>query len=619
MFRWRAGSSSSGSGGVGFRLAAHDAGRPLVIDPGIAYSTFHGGSGGGEDEEIEYTTGLAVDTAGSAYVTGLTISNNFPTTTGAFDVTRAGGDAFVSKFSPDGSQLEYSTFLGGSSADNGLAIAVGPDGSAYVAGTTRSADFPLTPNAYDSTLGVSDVFVTRLHPSGASLLYSTFLGGANQSSGESDPGYESPSAVAVGPQGTAVVAGDTASPDFPTTPGAYDRTLNGGIADAFVASLDTTSPALVYSTLVGGANSDHLLGLAVDAEGHAHIAGYTHSPDYPTTPAAIDRVFDGEPEAFLTKVAPDATALSYSTFLGGSDQDFGADVAVDVAGNAYITGFTSSPDFPTTPGAFQADRRGPTDAFVAKVPPSGAALDYATLIGSGYYDNPGGIDVDLEGRAVIAGTSSGGYPTTPDAHRTTFDSQDVFLTRFTATGSSLSYSTALGGTAYELARDVAVDPRGNAYVTGQAYSEDFPVTSGAFDEHYDFADSFVTKFDIGLPASTPGCQVSFAGRLRAANGDLATVKGRASVTERRLAGHPAYRDHGPAEPFRLRSRTVQALACDRRDATVIGQGMVVGQGAVTYRIDVTDGGRADTYRIVLSNGYDSGVQQLRSGHVRVRG
>ncbi len=609
------------NGAFGFRLAPHDAGRTLVIDPGIAYSSFHGGSGGGEDEEIEDTTGIAVDNAGSAYVTGLTVSSNFPTTTGAFDTTRAGGDAFVSKFSPDGSSLEYSTFLGGSGADRGLAIAVGSDASAYVTGTTRSADFPITSNAYDTTLGVNDVFLTRLHPSGASLLYSTFFGGADQSSGESDFGYESPSAVAVGPEGTAVVAGDTANPDFPTTPSAYDRTLNGGIADAFVVSLDTASPTLVYSTLVGGAGSDHVHGLAVDADGRAHVAGYTHSPDYPTTPAAVDRVFDGEPEAFLTKLEPDASALSYSTFLGGSGQDFGTDVAVDAAGSAYLVGMTSSPDFPTTPGAFQVDRRGPTDAFVAKLPPSGATLDYATLIGGGYYDNPGGIDVDSQGRALIAGSASGGYPTTPDADRTTFDTQDVFLTRFNPAGSGLSYSTALGGSAYEMGRDVAVDPRGDAYVTGQTFSGDFPVTAGAFDEEYNFADSFVTKFAIGLPASTPGCQVSFSGRLRASNGDLATVRGKAVARRNRLGGHPTYRDHGPAEPLRLRSTEVHALACDGRQATVIGQGIVAGHGVVTYRIDARDGAPADTYRIVLSDGYayDSGVQRLRTGNVRVRG
>ena len=639
----------------------------------------------------------------------------------------------MSKFSPDGSELVYSTFLGGSAPERGLAIAVDSAGSAYVTGTTRSSDFPITPNAHDATLGGSDVFLTKLHPSGASLLYSTFFGGGDAPSGPSGGGavpagvlvgYEQPSAVAVGPQGTAVIAGDTSNPDFPTTPGAFDRTLNGGIADAFVARLDTSSPALLHSTLVGGAGSDHVLGLAVDAEGLAHITGYTHSPDYPTTAGAFDEVFEGEPDGFVTKLEPDASGLAYSTLLGGTDQDFLVDVALDDAGSAYVVGFTSSPDFPTTPGAFQADRRGPTDAFVAKLERSGSALEFATLLGGGYYDNPGGIDVDAHGRAVVAGTAHGGYPTTPDAHRTTFDAQDVFLTRLNATGSALSYSTALGGSVYEMGRDVALDPEGNAYVTGQTFSNDFPATEGAFDTEYNFADSFVTKFALGLgppaqveltpetasrvvgdehcltaavsdasgaatpdvevrfsvagavaaqgravtggdgeahfcyrgpelpgsdsvnafadtdrdgerhsgepgdtaavewtlPASTPGCEVKTAGTLRASNGDLATAGGKATATAAaRLTGRPVYRDHGPVEPFRLRSTGVRVLTCSQAGASVFGDAVLNGRGPVTYRIDVADGLPADTYRILLSNGYDSGVQQLRSGNIRIRG
>lgn len=440
---------TQGRTGYGFSVGTYDAGRTLVIDPGIVYSTFLGGpstdagravavdSGGNayvtglfggnnafvtrldSSGAVVYSTilggsqpddglGIAVDAAGYAIVTGWTMSSNFPTTQGAFDTTYNGGafgnggDAFVARLDPAGA-IVYSTYLGGEFSDEGRAIAVDEDGNAYVTGVTRSFQFPVTAGAYDTAYGGVfpgspgnfDFFVTKLNPEGSALVYSTFIGTAN-----GDEAY----AVAVDGAGNAYVAG-TVAVGFPTTEGAYDRTHNGN-SDLSVTKLNPWGSALVYSTFVGGSSSDTARAIAVDADGNAYVTGQTGSTNFPTV-AAIDTSLGGFLDGFVIKVNSIGSALVYSTYLGGANATAGFDeqgtaIAVDGTGNAHVSGLTSSPDFPTTPGAFDTTFNSVHEPFVTKLDPTGS-LAYSTFL-PGSLERADGIALDAAGSAYVTGS-----------------------------------------------------------------------------------------------------------------------------------------------------------------------------------------------------------------------
>jgi Beta-propeller repeat len=389
--------------------------RELIIDPGFAYSTLLGGA---SDED---GTGIAVDSAGNAYLTGFTQSPNFPTTPGAFDRTGSASntlDAFVSKLNATGTALVYSTFLGGGNTEKGRDIAVDASGNAYVTGQTWSPSFPTTGGAFDRTFNVDtcprcgidqqDGFVTKLNPAGSALVYSTFLGGTQ---------FDDAMHIALDGARNAYVTGETGSSNFPTTAGAFDRTANGGW-DAFVTKLNAAGSALVYSTRLGGADNDPPGGVAVDGAGSAYIGGSTRSADFPTTAGAFDTThsggaFDQLFEAFVTKLNATGSAPVYSTFIGGTNWDSGGAIAVDAAGSAYLSGVTASPEFPTTPGAFDATFGGdPFDAFVTKLNAAGSALFYSTFSGGA---GTSAIAVDAGGNAWLGGAAGPDGPTTPDA------------------------------------------------------------------------------------------------------------------------------------------------------------------------------------------------------------
>ena len=498
-----------GGHAYGFTLGAYDRDRPLVIDPGLEYSTFLGGTINDEVRDI------AVDAQGNALVTGETHGPGFPTTPGAFDPTEGGGiDAFVAKLSADGSTLVYSTFLAGFESDTGHGIAVDDAGHAYVSGSTGSADFPTTPGAFDRQHApgfFADVFVTKLNTSGSGLVYSTLLGGESRE--DFDHGLD----IALDDAGHAYVTGRAESADFPTTPGAFDTTLEGA-ADAFATKLNPDGTGLVFSTLLGGSNFviEQAFGIAVDNEGSAYLGGRTHSADFPTTPGALDETMNGQSDGFVTKLAPTGQALEYSTFLGGTgevpgpDDDYVEAVAVDADGSAFVVGATVSPDFPTSPGAFDTTHNGGEhDAFVTKLDPSGGALAYSSFLGGADLDSALGIAVDARGRAWTAGrTDSSDFPTTPQGHDTSLNGfRDAFGARLNASGSALGYATYLGGTdGSEVATGVALDPAGDAYLGGITSAADFPTTPGAFDTSFNSPtrpDGFIAKLRAvaGAPAS----------------------------------------------------------------------------------------------------------------------
>jgi hypothetical protein len=469
---------------VGFEIAAYDRSRPLIIDPVLAYSTYLGGSslevgygiavdasgsayvagdtssadfpttlgasqpasGGSYDAFVTklnrtgsallYSTylggstfdaarGIAVDAAGSAYVTGNTYSPDFPTTLGASQTALGGSyyDAFVTKLNPTGSALLYSTYLGGSSTDYGFGIAVDAFGSAYVTGLTYSANFPTTLGGFQpASRGSSDAFVTKLDVAGSVLLYSTYLGGHLRDFGRG---------IAVDAAGSAYVTGETNSNNFPTTLGAFQPLRRSG-ADAFVTQLNTTGSALLYSTYLGGSSGDVGQGIAVDAFGHAYVTGITDSANFPTTLGAFQPAFGGAPsDAFVTKLNLTGSALLYSTYLGGNARDFGYGIAVDAFGSAYVTGSTGSANFPTTLGAFQPRLRCGSDAFVTKLDVTGSALLYSTYLGGSSGDSGYGIAVDASGSAYVTGfTVSANFPTTLGAFQPAFGGYwDAFVTK----------------------------------------------------------------------------------------------------------------------------------------------------------------------------------------------
>jgi hypothetical protein len=478
---------------IAFVVGAYDVSLPLVIDPVLVYSTYLGG------KNFDQGSGIAVDSAGNAYVAGATASPDFPVTAGAAQQTFAGGsDVFVSKLNPAGTALVYSTFLGGSRtspepSQGGTAIAVDAAGNAYVTGGTDAADFPTTPGALQRVCGgctfaTGDVFVTKLNAAGTVLAYSTFLGGSG-----SDVGV----GIAVDAAGGAYVTGLTVSPDFPTTQSAFQRTFRGG-DNAFVARLNGTGTSLVYSTFLNGSGGSEGLGIAVDAVGNAYVTGDTGSPDFPTTAGAFQRTLRGL-DAFVTKLNPLGTAPLYSTLLGGSGFDRSSAIALDAAGSAYVTGLTGSDDFPTTPGAFQSTF---ADVFVTKLNPAGTGLVYSTFLGTSFSVGGAGIAVDANGSAYVTGRGGAGFPTTPGALRFTLDdSTKAFVSKLNATGTALGYSTLLGGSDFAQGVAIAVDAAGNAYVTGVTTSPDWPNSPGAVQRlPGGEGDGFVAKLTPGPPA-----------------------------------------------------------------------------------------------------------------------
>jgi len=468
---------------VKFYVGAYDRRLPLIIDPVLVYSTYLGGAmGGGAADRI---TDVALDSAGSAYVTGYSAATNFPTTPGAYDTTPIGYDAFVTKLDAAGTVLLYSTVLGGSTTDAGWGIAVDAIGNAYVTGWTSSGDFPTTTDAYDqSSNGSDDVFVTKLDPAGAALTYSTFIGGGS---------YDRGLSLAIDGLGSAYVTGWTDSSNFPTTPGAFDTS---GAPGAFVAKLSAAGSTLEYSTSLGGSYIEYGEGIAVDSAGSVYVTGRTYSSNFPTSPGAPDTTLNGRVDAFVTKLNPGGATLAYSTYVGGTEGDVAWDISVDVDGNAYFVGATNSVNFPTTLGTFDTSFNGFEDAFVAKLNPSGTAFVYSTFLGGTGGDSGEGIAIDVAGNAYVTGrTLSSNFPVTAGAFDMTVNGafgSDAFVTKLAATGAVLVYSTFLGGSNEDVGYAVAVDGSGSAYVAGETCGP-FPTTPGAFDRSASGCDGFVTK------------------------------------------------------------------------------------------------------------------------------
>jgi hypothetical protein len=382
--------------------------------------------------------------------------------------------------------LLYSTYLGGSGIDDAAnAIAIDQSGNVYVTGHTTSNDFPMQ-HAEQAASGAGyDAFVAKIDPSGSALVYSTYFGGSGDDWG---------AGIAVDASGQAYVAGRTQSSHLPTTGGAYQSTYGGGGGDAFVAKFSASGSALIYSTYLGGSGYEAATSIALDPAGNAYVAGQNYAAGFPTTPGAYQTASKGPYDAFIAKLNASGSALVYSTYLGGTGDDYATGIAVDSLANVYVTGLTISSDFPMQ-NAPQPTFGGYYDAFVTKLNPAGSALVYSTYLGGIGWDGGRGIAVDSLGNAYVAGqTDSNNFPTKPGAYQTAYGGNgDGFVAKINVNG-SVVYSTYLGGSGIEAANAIAVDQSGNTYVTGTNLNGGFPVKDALqTNPNPDSFEAFVTK------------------------------------------------------------------------------------------------------------------------------
>ncbi len=379
----------------------------------LVYSTYFGGT------NTTSPWGIALDSTGAAYLTGMTQASDFPTQSAYQSALKGSLDAFLLKLAPAGNALVYSTYFGGDIDDQAYAIAVDSTGAAYIAGQTRALNFP-TQSAYQTCSSSNfDAFVTKFTPAGSGLSYSTCLGGS-----DADFAY----GLAIDASGAAYVTGSTSSTNFPTA-APVQSSFQGGNGDAFVTKLASTGDAVVYSTYLGGSGDETAYRVALDSTGAAYVIGSTTSSNFPTQ-SAYQASLHGSADIFVTKLTPSGSALAYSTYLGGSDWDHGAGIAVDSAGAAYIAGSSQSTDFPTRLGYYNTNPAVST-AVVAKLSPAGNSLAYSSYL-LGYLEPPytGGMALDARGAVYLAGGSLGDMPVKSAFQSTPKGMGDGFITKF---------------------------------------------------------------------------------------------------------------------------------------------------------------------------------------------
>ncbi|HEV2176860.1 MAG TPA: SBBP repeat-containing protein [Terriglobia bacterium] len=551
----------AGRNRVSFEVSAYDHTRPLVIDPVLSYSSYLGGT------MADQGSGIAVDSSGSAYVVGQTTSINFPTFTPFQPNNDGGTDAFVSKLNPDGTTLVYSTYLGGSQTDAASAVAVDSADNVYVTGSTTSTDFPGTIGFFQPACGgtmgaCADAFVVKLNSAGSALVYSTYLGGALPDSGN---------AIAVDAAGEAYVAGGTCSIDFPITMSTAFQTVNNAGAfsnNVFFSKLNAAGTALLYSTYLGGSVFDTANSIAVDSSGNAYLGGDAESSSsstipFPTTAGAFQTAFGGgSDDGFISKFNPGLSGMSsliYSTFLGGTGFDQVTGIAVDSSGNTYVTGTTGSLNFPT----------------LNPIQPTLAGMD------------------------------------------------DVFVSKLNSTGSSLVYSTYLGGTGEDNGFGIAVDPSGNAYVIGSttgttSSSDDFPTANAVQPTYGGFTDAFVTEVNAAGSALTFS---TYLGGSGADDGSAIAVdtQGNAYVT-----GSTASTDFPTFRPFQAQLNGTDPDAFVAR----IGAAITIAFSDLTGITDFDGSGEANlavwrpdtaTWYVKTSNGSTITTVQGQLGDIPVAG
>ena len=461
---------------VRFELGPYDHSRPLVIDPALTFSTYLGGSGA----VVSGSSGkaIAIDHFGyNVYITGSTSQTDFPTLNPLQKSLAGGENVFVAKLTPAGA-LIFSTYLGGGGEDVGESIAVDLGGDIYVTGATSSSNFPLAHPLEASPKSVAGhAFVSKLNTIGSVLLYSTYLGGSSSDIGNG---------ITVDGAGNVTVVGNTTSADFPMM-----NPIQANPTGAFVSKLNADGSAFIYSTFLGGSTGTSANAVALDTSGDAFVTG-SSAANFPVTPGAYQtsctKVGAATSCVYVTEVNAAGTVLVYATYLSGSNDDVGTGIAVDTSGNAYVTGYTTSPDFPSSYGA-QPTLAGLQDAFVSKLNANGTALVYSSFLGGSQAPNASGITVsnaialDVYRQAYVTGwTNTTDFPLVDPIQTTnnavgTPDNQTAFVTEFDQYSTTILYSTYLGGNVYDVGSGIATDLSENAWVIGSTSSTTFPMVN----------------------------------------------------------------------------------------------------------------------------------------------
>ena len=476
----------TGGNTVRLEIGRFDRAQPLIIDPTLSYSTLLGGS------NSDSASALAVDSSGSAYITGYTSSFDFPTAGPEQNQNAGGNDIFVAKLNLSGNGLVYCTYIGGSGDDQAFGIAVDSAGAVYVAGSSTSRNFPTRSPLQSALLGAKNAFVLKLSALGNSLIFSTYFGGS---------GIDAANGIALDPSNNIYITGDTTSLNFPAT---VLQVRNHGGQDAFISSFTSDGRTLRYSTYLGGSGTDHAAAIAVDSVGSVYVTGSTFSIDFPTA-NAFQHSLGGGQDAFVTRLSSGGTALTFSTYLGGAGGSVGSPeggngIALDSQGSAYIAGVTGSSNFPLL-NPMQAYLNGSSDAFVTKLSSAGS-LVYSTYLGGSGTDSARAIAVDAVGKAYVVGyTISSDFPVQNGFQVNNAGDYDAFMVQLSSAGNSVGWSSYLGGSGSDSASADALDPAGNLYVAGSTLSPDFPLANPFQSINTDNNDAFVAK--IGVPSVIP--------------------------------------------------------------------------------------------------------------------
>lgn len=487
---------------VGFNVSSYDRNQPLVIDPTLEYSVLLGGGAG------DFFNHFRVDSTGAVYVIGVTVSSDLPTKSPFQQSLQGQLDTLVAKFSPTGT-LVFATYLGGTNGEVGLNIAIDATGNMYLVGGTLSTDFPTVnplQSANRAKPGAESAYVTKLNSTGNTLVFSTYFGGQNQrlGLGLGDQAI----GITVDSNNNVYFCGFAISPDFPVTPGVFQNKRRGGF-DAFIAKLDPNGTSLVYATLLGGdgnvvqgANS-----IVVDSGGNAYVVGVTASRNFPTTSGTVQEQFGGATDLFISKINPTGSNLVFSTYLGGGDTedavpaqgggfftDFNG-ITLDTMGNIYIASYTVSANYPVANAIQNTYGGGARDAVVSKLDPTGSKLLFSTYLGGTRSDGSfGDPSLDAKGNLYIAGdTFSNDFPTVRPIQNSNGGGEDAFVVRIDQVNNRLDYSTYLGGNDNDFANNAIADPQGNVYIAGAAKSKNFPAVNSSQSSTNGDFDGFIAK------------------------------------------------------------------------------------------------------------------------------
>jgi uncharacterized protein (TIGR03437 family) len=484
---YRVTKDESGNAQIAIELGEYDHSQPLTIDPVVESATYVGGTG------RDFVTGMVVAPNGNVYITGQTNTPAISTPNAAQPLPGGASDAFVARLNGSG-QVEWLTYFGGAQnnistfPEIGNSIAVDAAGNVYVGGTTPSFNLPVTENVFQPSFrgGESDAFVMKLAPNGNQVLYATYLGG-----GSNDWG----SALAVDNQGSVYLTGYTRSTDFPTR-NPIQAQLSAA-SDVFVAKFANDGRTLVYSTFLGGAGQDLGLGITVDATGAAYVTGSTNSASFPISNAVQRQLAGGnnEGDAFVTKLNPAGSALVFSTFLGGTNNEQGWQVLVESSGSLLVAGFTASSDFPVR-NPFQQTFGGTRDLFVTRLNAAGSEIQFSSYYGGPSEENPGfrPLAVDSSGAIYLAGYTNSPNLVQISPAQTGYGGNpyDGFVARIAPNGSALLYSTFVGGSGDDRVHSIAIDSGNRALIAGLTSSANFPGVRGTFGGNNE-ADAFFAR------------------------------------------------------------------------------------------------------------------------------